>query len=148
MTKDVSITMKGTQKGMEEAPVLTTAEGSYHLHQNKHYIQYEEQAEEGQGVIKNMIKISPAQVELTKKGAVNSEMIFNINQKTEIVYRTAFGTLFFDAQTSQINIKEEKDRIEVLLEYRLLSKEELISENTTIIRIIPSYLSASVTKPS
>jgi uncharacterized beta-barrel protein YwiB (DUF1934 family) len=138
MTKEVSITMEGIQKELEDSPVLTTASGIYHIRHDKHYIQFDEQAEEGQGSIKNMIKISRNQVEMTKKGAINSEMVFDLNRKTDIIYRTSYGTLFFEAQTSRIAISEEEDKLEIILEYCLFSNEELISENRTIIHILSS----------
>ncbi len=138
MTKEVSITMEGIQKGLEDSPVLTTASGIYHIRLDKHYIQYEEQAEEEQGRINNMIKIANNRVEMTKKGAINSEMVFDLNGKTEVVYRTSYGTLYFEAQTSRITVDEEEDKLEVVLEYCLFSNDELISENCTIIRILPS----------
>jgi uncharacterized beta-barrel protein YwiB (DUF1934 family) len=138
MTKEVSIMMKGIQKGLEDLPVLTTASGIYHIRLDKQYIQFDEQAEEGQGCIKNMIKIARNQVEMTKKGAINSEMVFDLNRKTEIIYRTSYGTLFFEAQTSRIMINEEEDKLEVILEYCLFSNDELISENRTIICILSS----------
>jgi uncharacterized beta-barrel protein YwiB (DUF1934 family) len=135
MTKEVSITMEGIQKGLEEEPIITTASGTYHLRQDKHYIQYEEQTE--QGCIRNTVKIALTQVEMTKKGAINSEMEFDLNRRTDVIYRTPYGTLFFEAQTSQITVKEEEDYIEVTLEYNLFSNDDLTSENRTIIRIRP-----------
>lgn len=138
MTKEVSITIEGTQMGAEEDSVIITASGTYHMHSNKHYIQYEEQAEEGPGIIKNMIKIGPDQVEMTKKGDASSEMNFAINHKTEVIYRTPYGSLFFEARTSQIKVVEEENSIEVTMEYALYSNEDHISDNRTIIRIQPT----------
>lgn len=140
MTKVVSITMEGIQKGLEDSPVLTMASGIYHIRNDKHYIHFDEQAEDGLSNIKNMIKISHSQVEMTKKGDVNSEMLFDLNRKTEIIYRTSYGTLFFDAQTSRITVSEEEDKLEAILEYCLFSNDELISENQTIIRILSSSM--------
>lgn len=137
MTKEVSIMMEGIQKGLEDEPILTIASGTYHMLHDKHYIQFEEQAEEGQGTVKNRIKITLDQVEMTKKGAVNSEMVFDLNRKTDIIYRTAYGTLFFEAQTSRITLIEEEDKLEIILAYCLFSNDDLISENCTIIRILP-----------
>ncbi len=135
MTKEVSITIEGTQTGAEEVPILITASGTYHMHNNKHYIQYEEQAEDGQGCIKNMIKIGPEQIEMTKKGAASSEMTFDRNNKTEVIYRTPFGSLFFETLTSQIAMIVEENSIEVTMEYALYSNEDHISDHRTIIRI-------------
>ena len=52
MTKEVSIMMEGIQKGLEDEPILTIASGTYHVLRDKHYIQFEEQAEEGQGTVR------------------------------------------------------------------------------------------------
>ncbi len=138
MTKEVFITMEGIQKGLEDEPILTRASGTYHKLRDKHYIQFEEQAEEGQGGVSNRIIIVSNQVEMKKKGAVDSEMVFDLDRKTEVIYRTSYGTLFFEAQTSRVMVKEEEDKIEVILEYSLFSNDDLISENHTRIRIIPA----------
>lgn len=134
MTKEVSVTMEGMVKGQEEAPVVTTALGSYYLRGNKHYIQFEELTEDG-AEIKNLIRITADQVEMTKRGVINSEMVFDINQKTELCYQTSYGTLYFEAQTSKITVTEEPYELKVLLEYCLFSKGELISENHTTIKL-------------
>ena len=135
MTREVSITIEGIQIGAEDSPILITAFGTYHLHNDRHYIQYEEQAEEGSGCIKNMIKIGTKQVEMTRKGAASSEMSFHLERKTEIIYRTPYGSLFFEAQTSQITVLEEENSLVITLTYSLYSKDEHISDNQTIIRV-------------
>lgn len=137
MTKEVSITIEGIQLGSEEAPIIMTASGTYHMHKDKHYIQYEEQSEEGLGSIKSMIKIGLTQIEMTKKGTGNSEMTFDLNQKTEVIYRTPYGTLFFEAMTSRIAVEEAEEEIVVRLEYSLFTNDETISDNRTTIRILP-----------
>jgi uncharacterized beta-barrel protein YwiB (DUF1934 family) len=138
MTKEVVIIIEGTQIGAEESPILMTASGTYHRHHDKHYIQYEEPAEDGQGCIKNMVKIGASQIEMTKKGAASSEMRFDMNNKSEITYQTPYGSLFFESQTSQITIVEEEASIEVAMEYSLYSNNDRISDNRTIIRILSS----------
>jgi uncharacterized beta-barrel protein YwiB (DUF1934 family) len=138
MTKEVSITIEGVQIGAEEAPILMTASGTYHMQNGKHYIQYEEQPEEGQGCIKNMIKISAVEVAMTKKGTANSEMNFVLNHNSQITYQTPYGNLFFEAQTSLIKVVEKDTSLEVTMEYSLFSNEDHISDHRTIIRIHPT----------
>lgn len=135
MTKEVSITIAGVQLGTDEEPIIMTASGTYHLHNDKHYIQYEERSEEGLGSVKNLIKLSLTRVEMTKQGAAKSQMDFDLNHRTEIIYQTPYGSLYFEARTTRLVITEAESLIEVTLEYSLFSKEEHISDNRTIIRI-------------
>ena len=136
MTKEVSITMEGVQLGSEEEPIITTASGTYHLRNGKHYIQYEEKSVEGSKSVKSLIKISMTQVEITKQGAEKSQMNFDLHDMTEIIYQTPYGSLFFEAKTTQLLITEAERLIEVTLEYSLLSNKDTISDNRTIIRIM------------
>jgi len=135
MTKEVSIIIDGVQIGTEEEPIIMTASGTYHLQNDKHYIQYEEPSEDGQGTIKNRIKITPSQVEMTKKGASDSQMNFDLNHSTEIIYQTPYGNLFFEVKTNLLEVIETEKLIEVKLEYTLYSNGDLIAEHRTIIRI-------------
>ncbi len=135
MTKEVSIIIEGVQLGSEEEPIIITASGTYHLHNDKHYIQYEEMSEEGHGSVQNRIKLSMTQVEMIKKSATNSQMSFDLNRRTEIIYQTPYGNLFFEAKTTLLTITETERLIEATLEYSLYSNDEPISDNRTIIRI-------------
>ncbi len=135
MTKEVSIIIEGTQIGVEEEPILITASGTYHMHNDKHYIQYEELSEDGLGRSKNMIKIGAEKIEMTKRGASSSEMSFDLMHTTPVTYQTPYGSLCFQAQTSQFIVEETNHTLEVTMEYSLYSKEEHISDNRTIIRI-------------
>lgn len=137
MTKEVSVTIEGIQLGTEEEPIISTASGTYHLHNDKHYIQYNETVEDGEGMIKSIIKISRTQIEMTKKGAITSQMTFDLCEMTEAIYQTPFGSLFFEVKTSKIQVEELPGRIEVGLEYSLSSNGELMSDNRTLIKIIP-----------
>ncbi len=135
MTKEVSIIIEGTQIGIEEEPILITAAGTYHMHNDKHYIQYEELSEDGLGHSKNLIKIGATKIEMTKKGASNSEMSFDLKHITPVIYQTPYGSLCFQAQTAQFTVEETNHTLKVTMEYSLYSNEEHISDNRTIIRI-------------
>ncbi len=136
MTKEVSITIEGLQLGSEEEPVITTVSGTYHLHTDRHYIQYDEALEEGGDITKNTIKIALSKIELTKKGTNFSEMIFDLNHTTEAIYHTAFGSLSFDVKTTNIVVEEVPDKIQVKLSYTLSSNDSLVSGNQITISIV------------
>jgi uncharacterized beta-barrel protein YwiB (DUF1934 family) len=137
MTKEVSIIIEGLQPGSEEEPVVTAVSGIYHLHNDRHYIQYDEKSEEGEGITKNTIKIALTKIELSKKGANSIQMIFDLNEETFAIYQTPFGSMSFDVKTTEITMDEAPDKIQVKLTYSLSSNASHISNNQIMILITP-----------
>lgn len=144
MTKYITVIIEGWQPDTEEAPVVLTCNGTYHLHSDKHYIQYEEVLEEGKDSIKNMIKFSPTQLEMTKKGSGDSQLFFDLEKDTQAIYRTPYGSLCFDIQTSDIKIKESEELIEVELTYSLYTEGASLSDHITAIKIMPDHTAKEV----
>lgn len=137
MTKEVSITIIGNQPGTKEEPVTMTASGIYHLTNGKHDIRYEEKSEEHEVVLKNSLKITQTKVVLTKKGAQNSLMEFDLDETTQAVYPTPYGSLALDIKTKLIVVKETSNKIEVKLEYALFTNDSKLSNNELLIIIEP-----------
>ncbi len=137
MTKEVFVLIEGCQSDAPEEPVVTRAQGTYHLHKEMHYISYEELPAEGEGLIKSRIKIAPTLVVITRTGAASADMSFELGRNTEAVYRTPYGELRFEVNTSRIVIKELPELLEIHLEYALYSDGVCASRNQTMIRIAP-----------
>ncbi len=137
MTREVTVRIEGRQMGESgtwDEPIIVTARGSYLELNNKHYIQYEEKTEE-QELVSNMLKITLNRIDMTKKGATKSQMAFDINDVTEVIYQTPYGSLGFEVRTSKLTIEDTPDLINVDLEYALYSKDNHISDNRTAIMI-------------
>ncbi len=135
MTKEVIVNIEGRQLDSDEMVIIIKVDGVYHLQHQKHFIQYDEPAETEDAVIKNMIKISPNRIEITKKGAAASQMNFDLDQNTEAIYQTPYGDLCFQIRTSGIFLEETENSILVKLEYALYSEGSQLSEHRTIIMI-------------
>jgi uncharacterized beta-barrel protein YwiB (DUF1934 family) len=135
MTKEVSVIIEGLQLGSEEEPLTTTAFGTYHLHNGKHYIQYEERLEVGE-VTKNTIKIGLTRVDLSKNGVNSSQMAFDLNEITSSVYQTPYGSLSFEIKTTKILLTEAQDRLLVQLDYTLFANEAHLLDNSIKISIL------------
>lgn len=135
MTKDVILNIEGRQLDSDEMVMIVKADGVYHLQHQKHFIQYDEPAETEGAVIKNMIKISPNRIEITKKGAVSSQMYFDLDQNTEAIYQTPYGDLCFQIRTSTIFLEATENSILVKLEYSLYTEDSLLSDHRTVILI-------------
>lgn len=135
MRREITVTIEGWQLDSEDSPVKFAADGIYHLQLGKHYVQYEEISEEAGGITKNMIKISRDRVEITKKGAVSSQMCFDLNQNTEAIYQTPYGNLSFEVKTSGIFYEEKEDHLSIRLNYALYSEASHLSDHRTEIKI-------------
>lgn len=135
MTKDVVVTIEGIQLGEGNDRIATKAAGMYQFRNEKHYIRYEEMVEGVEGAIKNIIKITPDQVSITKKGAANTTMTFQLGEVTSTSYHTPYGTLILQIETTQMQVEEDTDQIFINLAYRISADESILSENKTRIVI-------------
>lgn len=128
MTKDVLVSVSGMQSDVDETPIELVTAGTYYLKNGKHYVLYEEQTEDNGPVTKNVVKFYEDYFEMTKKGGINSFLLFKNNQKTSMVYNTPYGPLQMDVLTKKIIITETEDEIKVTVEYSLDINYQFVSE--------------------
>ena len=124
MNQDILIAIAGLQYEVDaEEAVEVISAGKYRKIDNTHYISYEETVaadEEAEGgVSKNLLKISPDLVELSKKGYSNVNMVFESGKKTVTYYNTPFGNLLVGIYTTHIQITEKEEGLLVNIRYPL-----------------------------
>lgn len=127
MTKDVKIKIEGSQIGAEDEPVITEVNGRYHINQNKHYVSYTEETEDGP--VNAMIKISPDFITIRKNGVYEMDMEYRLGELTSTSYRTPYGIFHFQVYTSGFHVTESPEEINVRLSYSLLDHADVISQN-------------------
>ena len=95
MTKDVLISISGLQfaEGENSEPVEVITSGSYYKKNGKHYILYDEVAEDTAGTTKNIIKLGDEVLDITKRGETNVHMMFEKDKKNVTYYYTPYGNL-------------------------------------------------------
>ena len=83
MTKDILVSISGLQVNPEQESdtVEVISAGEYYYRNDKHFVMYEEALDGQTQTIKNMLKISPECVEVTKKGPARIHMVFEKNNK-------------------------------------------------------------------
>lgn len=83
MTKDVLINISGLQMELDDGePVEMMTTGDYYLKNGKHFILYDE-IEDDHQVVKNILKIGPKTVEISKKA--EGILIWYLRRKRESV---------------------------------------------------------------
>lgn len=129
MTNDVLVSVKGTQKidgECDSIEVITM--GTWHEKDGKPYIRYEENIEGLGAPAQNMVKIQPDLVEVTKKGALASQMVFEPGKKHMANYRTPVGLVVLGLTTSKLQVAADEDRIRVEIDYSLEMNGQYVSE--------------------
>ena len=129
MTKDVLITISGVHTlDHEDSDVEMIVRGDYYQKNGKHYILYEEMLEGMEEKVKNVIKISPSSMDIIKKGAASSHMLFEKNKKNLSCYSTPMGNLVIGIQANRFYVEEQEDSIKVNVDYSLDINYEHMSD--------------------
>ena len=109
--------MNGMQTNDENIEITTSAE--YYCKNGKHYIKYDEIAEETGGVTKSVIKIGPETVEVIKKGENNVHMLFEEGKQATSVYSLPFMSLNLTIDTTRIEFDIQEDSFSLNIYYGL-----------------------------
>ena len=121
MDKDVWVSVAGLQFGSnpegEKIEILTP--GSYYKKKNHHYVLYDEIGENADEVTKNVVRFDGDMFSISKSGFTNVEMIFEKNKRNMTNYVTPYGTLLVGIDTDNIDIRENKDSINIDIDYAL-----------------------------
>ncbi len=130
MTKDVLIAIKGMQfEGAEDPDEIEVIQrGQYYERNGSHYLMYEEPVEGTTEIIKNRIKFKENEVQVAKKGAVNTTLTFTKNEKNMTNYATPFGNLVVGIDTRGIALDLQEDKMDIKVDYSLDINYEFLAD--------------------
>lgn len=130
MTKDVVLRMEASQRypGEEPQSSITEVSAKYFLRGQSHYVMFEEVQEGFTEKTKGMLKIKKGSVELSKKGLIQSHMLFEEDLRYATEYRTPFGGFMMDVCTHQLKISENQDRIVIEIVYSLETQGQPVTD--------------------
>lgn len=138
MTKNVTLTLTGIQYDDEGQETVTefSCEAEYYFRSGSHYIFYEETEEDTGVSVKCTLKLKGGALELQKKGAFSSLMVFERDKKYVTQYMTPLGSLPLELLTEHIDNVIGESEIVCTAKYLLSSGERQLSRNTIIVKII------------
>jgi uncharacterized beta-barrel protein YwiB (DUF1934 family) len=138
MTKDVLVTVRGRQIGLDtEDDIEVINVGTYAEKNGKLYIRYDERDETNSEVIKNQIKIDGSRVEIMKKGSMGAQMFFEENERVNSCYETPFGSLMMTIYTNSVDCKRNENLIELNIRYTIEMNGEHLSDANVNIKVQP-----------
>ena len=130
MAKDVLVSVKGIQNidGEKDSVEVITA-GTWYEKNGKQYLMYEETYEEMQVTTKNTIKIAPELIEVSKKGAVVSKMIYELGKKHMSNYMTPMGMIVLGITTKDIFVEADQESLHVEIKYAMEMNGQFVSDS-------------------
>ena len=136
MTNQVLVSITGNQlaEGEQDSIELVTV-ANYYKRNGHHFVIYEEVPEDTQEVIKNTLKFDETFFQMTKKGAVNSQMYFSPQEENVTYYTTPAGPMTINITTMDYSLEESEDYIQIYIRYVLDINYCYSSENDILIRI-------------
>lgn len=137
MNRDVKIAVAGTQDCGGENEIVTEykTEGQYFERGDCRYLLYREQDGDSGAITENTLKIKGDVLELSRKGNIDSHMIFETGQTHHTSYVTAYGTLKLEVYTEDLKCLWAESEARVQITYRLFMTGELLSRNRLVIKI-------------
>lgn len=134
MTKEVIVTIQGLQfdaesQGEEELDKIESIyPGEYYFRSGSHYILYDELVEGEAAPIKNVIKLRDREFTITKKGIINTQMVFTEGKKNMTSYVTPFGNIMIALDTEKIEVKETEEELKIHIDYGLEANYQYIAD--------------------
>ncbi len=132
MARRAELALTGRQRGQdgEESVTESRVAADYYEKDGSSYILYEEEPDGSGGAVRNMIKYNGSTLEMTKRGAVRSRMVFQAGQTHRTDYVTPYGILCLEVATREASFSRQEDGTEIRLAYTLSSGGQLLSHCT------------------
>ena len=137
MNKDVMITIRSTQNvdGSEtEGAELITA-GTYNYGKDGIRFSYMESEITGLDGTKTVFHIKPDEVVLSRRGSVNSQMVFHLGESSNFLYSTEYGMLQMGLDTRRLECALDEHGGDMEIEYDLDFERSFLSRNTFKINV-------------
>ncbi len=102
MSRNVMLHIRGSQKYEDQEPevIELTTDGTMEFTHGGWDISYEESELTGLAGVTTTFRVEPGKVILTRKGALNSQMVFEEGQVHDSLYQMPFGALMLSVKAS------------------------------------------------
>ena len=104
MKKAVMLSIRGRQAYLDQDPedIELVTEGTLEYRDGGWDIQYEESELTGLAGVTTTFRVEPGKVTLTRKGPLDSQMIFQENVVHESLYQMPFGALLLSVKATRV----------------------------------------------
>lgn len=139
MEKEVLLTITGTQHFQHEAPETTklVTEGLMRCLDGAVELSYEETELTGLTGTQTTFRIEGARVILTRTGALESRMVFDVGQEEHSLYDIGYGALMICVRAESIRSDVDENGGTLQVAYAISIEEETAGEIEYVIKVRP-----------
>jgi len=138
MTKEVMVTLSGLQLAEGEQDTIELVHvGEYYEKNGTRYVFFEELLEGISQPVKNTIKIRDHYLEVQKRGAVTTNLIFEEGKTQSSTYHIPFGSFLITTNTTGVQVREEDELLEVTATYELHFNGQHCADCDIQVKIVP-----------
>ncbi len=131
------ISRQRTEEG-EETITETSLQAEYYERNGSLYLLYQESLEGTEDVTRNCIKLKGGLLEITRKGAVSTRMVFEEGREHLTDYMTPYGCLKIGVRTEALECLRQDEKLELHARYCLTSQGEPFTHCTMSILLSPA----------
>lgn len=139
MEKEIFITIEGLQEfeddDQDNVKVITP--GFYYRVLGKHYLMFEEVSEDYSEKIKSLIKLQEGRVEISRRGDLNSYMVFEEGDANSGYLDTPVGRMELLVNTEKIHVLLEEDLLEAQITYLLHINGDFVARREILLSARP-----------
>ncbi len=137
MREEIQVYIRGVfREGSPDQEMIETVScGIFRTVAGKKHILFEERLGENGETAKSHLIISENGVELRRSGAAEASFFFQPGKTTPLSYATAYGTLPLGVKTESLLIEEDSGRLEIGIQYELISGGEALGRYRADIKI-------------
>ncbi len=142
MADTAQLTLTGRQRTAEgeETVTQTSLQAEYYERENGFYLLYQEPLDGNGSMTAGSMKLKGSVLEITKRGAVRTRMVFEAGCEYLTDYATPYGCLRMGLRTERMDCQRQGSTWQLRTEYSLTSQGEPFSFCVMEIEICPSLL--------
>lgn len=134
-TQNSRITISTIQYDIDAGETITiSCPGTYFKHKEKHYIRYIEGPEDGSSfadapgkLTETVITIRDDRAEVTKRGLINTRMLYAPGIRHTASYENPMGKLLMEIHTHRVQITETERMVSIIIHYDLSLNQTFLS---------------------
>lgn len=132
------MTLSGLQMAEGEQDTVELVHvGEYYEKNKTRYIFFEELLEGISQPVKNTIKIKDRYLEVQKRGAVTTNLIFEEGKTQSSTYHIPYGSFLITTHTTGVRLHEEEELLEVAAAYRLNINGQHCADCDIQVKVVP-----------
>ena len=137
MNKDVFITIRAEQDSFDGEPdgVELFTSGTYNYGKDGVRLSYMESEITGLDGTKTMFHVKPGEVVLSRRGSVNSRMVFHPGKSSNFFYSSEYGMMQMELDTLRMKCALDEHGGDIDIEYNIDLDRSLLSRNRFTINV-------------